>query len=764
MNTKITLSKICACILALIMLCPTLISCSGGADTSAESNTGAIDTTLVTGEANGTDTTADTDSIKPDVDAIQILDLTIGGGAYKVTAGYTDSGVTLKMTGSDVENADSVSYYVSAKGATEIVDGQAWLVTVTPKTSKLTVSSYASRKFGTASTLIGAACKVAEGEVELTIPYGAMKVSADNCSLAFLPSIKASGKVHSYSDEHPFTSSKYAETWLVTDKHGNISYDGTFESKSIADWTKPKYTAQDVVLNAGIKEKTAEEAIIAITIAEQKGATGFTLRLENLKDGGNLTKEALERITHSTKYPIMALFYDGNVSQQTRLDGLALAAECGAAIVDLQGFMYQSGSTAATHTTENRKHWEDLGFNMSFVDAAPAETPISPSAINGQKKFIEKMHDLGCEVLVSTHGSTVYSAEQALAYAEFVADRGADIVKIVGKGQNAADVAECVRACQMIQKSEKLRNTKVTYHLSGHSSSYITRVLTPTFYGSYIYFCYPELTEWQDANQLDLDMAAQAYKYKNWEKDILIDDAIALLTKNITHEQLTKLASNYKKAPDIVGYIYAVNSMMENKWTFSQSKWTVKLRESTNSNNYTTRTHVYDPSADGATSVSASLTGNYQPYVSGTRKPRVGVFFGNDEGMLALVYNDDTKKIELCSMREGWQLRTSNKDPQKLDALVDTGLFSSETYSLTVGTGDTLKLGMKISGEVLELYFAKGSEALSKIGEVPMSSVAKYIPTSNVHAGGVSEIYMGSPSFNKSNTLTFSHVSYESIQ
>lgn len=760
MDMKITLSKICSFILALVMLCPTLLSCSGGAKTSTESSTDAIDTTLGTSE--GTDTGADTGDIPADIDKIQVLDLTLADGSYKILPSYTEDGISLKMTGDGIENAQSISYYISATGATEIVDGKAWLVTLTPSTSKVVVTSYASRKFGTASTLLGAACKVAEGEVELTIPYGAMKVSADNCSLAFLPSVKANGKVHSYQDDHPFTSSKYAETWLVADKHGNISYDGTFESKTIADWTKPKYTAQDVVLNAGIKEKTVEEAIVAITIAERKGATGFTLRLENLKDGGNLTKEALERITHSTKYPVMALYYDGDISQQARLDGLTLAAECGAAIVDLQGFMYHSGSTSATHTAQNKAYWENLGYNMSFVDCAPAETPISPASIDGQKKFIDKMHEMGCEVLVSTHGSTVYTAEQALAYAEFVADRGADIIKIVGKGQNAADVAECVRACKMMSESKKLEGKKFTYHLSGHSSSYITRVLTPTFYDTYIYFCYPELTEWQDANQLDLDMAAEAYKLKR-PSDISIDDAITLLTKNITHDQLTKLVNNYKKAPDIVGYIYAVSSMMENKWTFSAGKWTVKLRESTNSNNYTTRSHVYDPSGDGASTISASFTGNYQPYVSGTRKPRVGVFFGNDERMLALVYNDDTKKIELCSMREGWQFRTSNKDPQKLDALVDTGLFSSESYSLTIGAGDTIKLGMQINGEVLELYYAKGNEALSKIGEVPMSSVSKYIPKSNVHAGGVSEIYMGSPSFKKSNTLTFSNVSYETI-
>ena len=759
--------KLSAALTALLMLCLSLLSC--GAQSADTQTTDAYDSSVVTDATadtggSGTESSGSDKTDTPlDAEHIAILDLTIGSGAYKVTAAYTEDGVSLKMSGEGIDAAENISYHVSARGAVEIEDGRAWLVNISPKTSRLTVYSYASRKFATAASLTSAKCNVSAGEVELTIPYGAMKVSRDDCALAFLPSVKINGVTHSYTSEHPFASEKYAESWLCADKNGNISYNGVFESKKIADWTKPKYTTQDVVLNAGIKEETVEEAIIAITIAEQKGATGFTLRLENLKDGGNLTKEALTRIIQSTRYPIMALYYDGDISQQARLDGLTLAAECGAAIVDLQGFMYHSGSTSTTHTQTNRKYWEDLGFNMSFVDCAPAETPISAAAIEGQKGFIQKMHGLGCEVLVSTHGSTVYSAEQALAYAEFVADRGADIVKIVGKGQNAADVAECVRACQLIQKSEKLKDIKVTYHLSGHSSSYITRVLTPTFYGSYIYFCYPELTEWQDANQLDLDMAAMAYKLFNTKDEIKIDAAIDLLTKNISHTQLDKLVSNYKNAPDIVGYIYAVSSMMENKWTYSQGKWTVKLRENTNSNNYTTRAHVYDPSNDGATSVSASITGNYQPYVSATRAPRVGVFFGNDEGMLALVYNDQTKKIELCHMRERWQFRTSNKDPQKLDALVDTGLFSSETYSLNIGTGDTVKIGMQIKGEMLELYFAKGNEELSKIGEVPLSSVSKYIPTTNLHAGGVSEIYMGSPSFKKSNTLTFSGVSCDQI-
>ena len=81
-----------------------------------------LDTITDTEKSDGTDTVADTNTTKPDVDAIGVLDLTLADGTCKVTAGYTDSGVSLKMAGDGIENADSISYYISAVGATEIVD------------------------------------------------------------------------------------------------------------------------------------------------------------------------------------------------------------------------------------------------------------------------------------------------------------------------------------------------------------------------------------------------------------------------------------------------------------------------------------------------------------------------------------------------------------------------------------------------------------------------------------------------------------------
>ena len=747
-NTTKSALSLTALLLSLLMLC----SCAAN---TAEQITNAVTDAMT----DSTDAGTDTSGKGPGTISPVECDVTLGD-KYSVGAEYQEKGVTFTVSGEGAESANSVTVYLTGHGITELLDNRAFMVKIYPKDKSTSISTYKSRKFETSASLGGASVDVSEGSVSYYVPYAAMGVAKDTCTFAFYPEIKASGTTYSYSAVNPYSTPKYAETWLYINEEGKIAYNDIYSSREISGWTKPSYVNQDVVLNAGIKEETVEEAIIAIAIAESKGATGFTLRLENLATKNNVTKEALTRITHSTNFPVMALYYNGNISQQARLDGLALAAEAGAAIVDLQGFMGHSGSTSSTQTPANISYWEGKGYDMSFVDAMPAETPISLAAINSQIAFIDKIHALGSEVLVSTHASAVYTAEQAVAYAEFVAARGADIVKIVGYGQNAYDVAECVRACKMFGESEKLRDTKVSFHLSGHSSAYITRVLCPTFYGSYIYFCYPELTEWQDANQLDLDMAAEAYALREG-KDISIEDAIKKLDGGIDHAQLTKLITNYNKAPDKVGYIYANSSLLDSDWTFSGASWTAQIRASGNTNSYTTRSHAYDPKKDGSQAIFTTVTGSYQPYVSSTRQPHVGVFMGNASEMLALVYNDSTKKVELCVIRDGWYFGASCHDPSKTDALQKITLFSSNTYSTSVGTGGKINIGMQISGDVLELYFSEGDAKITKIGEVALSAVSAYIPTENCHAGVLSEIYMASESSGKQNKVTFTAVSYD---
>ena len=148
---------------------------------------------------------------------------------------------------------------------------------------------------------------------------------------------------------------------------------------------------------------------------------------------------------------------------------------------------------------------------VEVKDAGPKETVIDPATVEKQKAYADLIHSKGAEILMSAHVGVTFNREQALAFAEFNAAKGMDIIKIVGIGNKSVDVVECVEACKLFAESNKLKNldAKVSFHLSGDEGVYISRVLCTSFYNSYIAFCYPELTAGQDGNQLDLDMAVE---------------------------------------------------------------------------------------------------------------------------------------------------------------------------------------------------------------------------------------------------------------
>ncbi len=674
----------------------------------------------------------------------------------RIYAEKTADGVKLYAQWEGDKKPAKISFYIDPFGNTELKDRGAFLITTTPAAASLDVKTYASRKFETAATLSGAKGERTDNGIAVFVPYSALGVGKDNCNLAFFPVITVGGTAYTY--ENPFVVAKYAETWFCLNADNRIYYNDIYRTRYVEDWTRPSYADQDVMRAAAIKDATVEEAIVAMAIAESKGASGFHVHLEYF-DEGIITKEDLQRIARSTKLPVLALYYDGTLTQEKRLDGLYLAVESGFAGVDMQGFMGHSGTTATTHTAANVNYWEKKGFDMCFVAAVPAESPITTAAVNYQEKYVKKIHDAGGEVLISAHVSTVFNARQAVAYAEFCAARGVDVVKIVGLGQNVNDVLECMNACKAFGESEKLKGVKVSFHLSGHSSAYISRAICPTFCGSYIYFTYPELTTGQDANQLDLDMVADIYREGIvFDKDITVDEAIARLEKMTSDPQLAKLVKNYKNGPKQEGYIYANTSLIANNWTYTGSTRVAEIRESGNKNQYTTRSYSFDPSVTDPKSVSATVGGSYTAYVSATRQPRVGVYFGNAEKLLAFVYNDSTKRLELCAIKDGWYFGASHADPSKADALFDTGLVKGVAFKANIGSGGKVKLSMEIADSTLKLYAAEGTGELQCVAEIPLAQVEKYLPE-DCRAGVISEIYMSSSSAGKKCTVTFSGVS-----
>lgn len=265
----------------------------------------------------------------------------------------------------------------------------------------------------------------------------------------------------------------------------------------------PSFAGLDVMVCSMILERTPDEAIRAIRKAEAKGAFGFMIYVTCL-DPEYRNFDDLQRIMHCTDKPILAIAYNNstfipqNIGYEEMAELLKLSVRAGAAAVDMQSFMWDDFNTTTATLKANKAYFENLGYDMSFADANPKEISGNLDALRMQKQFIDEIHALGGEVLISIHANVQMNASQIVAMAKFAEQNGADIVKMVLGGNTKETVIEHLKACIELEKPGVL-NAKFSVH--GQSS--LSRLMGPMF-GSYIAFCVDEYTQAQTTIQIDL--------------------------------------------------------------------------------------------------------------------------------------------------------------------------------------------------------------------------------------------------------------------
>ncbi len=699
--------------------------------------------------------------------------LSVGNETFGIFAEYTMTHVVFKVRSSDVIDNEVVRFYLNANGATELVKGQAFMVTASVAYNSVTIASYNDYSGYTGETPATNIEMTAEDtELELRIPYGALGSNYDACkqnNLAFYPTVAVLAELTNYAQNNPFVLQKYAETWLSVNENDKIYYDKSYSERTVENWSRPSFADHDSMFVGVIKEDTVEEAIVAIAIAEQKGASGFDLHLNYLYNNNLLTVAQIEKIAHSTSKPILALNYNSNITHEERTNGLLIGVDGGCAAVDMQGFIYWSGSTLDTQTAENVAYWESKGYDMSFVQASPKETVLDEGTINKQIAYIDQVHNKGAEVLLSAHINTVFTSEQAVSFAEFMAARGVDVVKIVGLGYNKVDVAECIDACQKFQTNEKLENTKVSFHLSGDASVYITRVVCPSFYGSYVAFCWPELTEYQDPGQLDLDMAVACREIAKTHgtQNMPFEDALALLKERCNHWQLQNLIRDYENGVSIIKQAFGESSQMGDRWSVDGNNYQIQLRDANGTNSFNIRAFAYDGLVVKKDMwISADITAAMSPFASAdtanpVRAPKVGLFLGNQYKMLAFVYNTKKQTIDLMSLQGG----TFGYDNPKGDRLFTTDLIAKRVYKTDVADGGTIRMAIHKTETAIELYFAEGEAGFTKVAEVPLTSEVLALFDNDggaCTAGVLAEVFMGSASVGSVNSIHYV-LSYDEV-
>ncbi len=230
---------------------------------------------------------------------------------------------------------------------------------------------------------------------------------------------------------------------------------------------KPTFlTYEKPLLTAMVQCATPDEAICMILNSIADGAEAFGIQLESLK------REYRDEDTLRTIFaacgnrPIYITSYRNaeseGMSDDECADLLLRGLKCGATLCDVIGDLY-----------------------------SPAKYQITddPAAIAKQRALIDKIHEMGGEVLISSHVCVFMSVEEVLEIARKQREHGTDIVKIVCM---ADDDAELITNLEIITKLRAELDCPFLY-LAGGSQSKIVRQVGPIL-GSCMYLCVHEYT------------------------------------------------------------------------------------------------------------------------------------------------------------------------------------------------------------------------------------------------------------------------------
>jgi hypothetical protein len=245
-----------------------------------------------------------------------------------------------------------------------------------------------------------------------------------------------------------------------------------------------------------VREKTARAAIAEIKNCYLHGAQMIDLHLSCLEDR---SEESLRSIIGSSPLPVLALNYASAYNwspvpftEEEREELFLSAVRAGAAGVDMQGYTFDLPSKTAFCGEDK----------YSFTKGNPKEIVTDPAVIAKQCDFIERVHGMGAEVLLSCHPGIRMSCEQVVELALFLEERKPDIIKIVTMAEREEDIAESVKTITALKKEIK---TPISYHSSGKYGK-LSRLVNPSL-GGQIAFCVDRYNEGSTMEQIDLKTA-----------------------------------------------------------------------------------------------------------------------------------------------------------------------------------------------------------------------------------------------------------------
>jgi len=144
-----------------------------------------------------------------------------------------------------------------------------------------------------------------------------------------------------------------------------------------------------------------------------------------------------------------------------------------------------------------------IGFGATMCDVmgdmfcrTPGELTMDAEAIEKQRRFIERIHEMGGEVLMSSHIQKYTESDEVLRIAKEHHSRGADVAKIVTGASSAEEERENLRITLRLKQELE----KPFLFLSGGSHNRLHRMLGPTM-GVVMWLCVQEHDELSTKSQ-----------------------------------------------------------------------------------------------------------------------------------------------------------------------------------------------------------------------------------------------------------------------
>ena len=212
-------------------------------------------------------------------------------------------------------------------------------------------------------------------------------------------------------------------------------------------------TRRGAMITAIMAGDTPESLIAQIRTADYEGADGICIDLAYLKPEFR-NEESLRRVISCVPHmPFMFCFYRHDAYKQFGTDEarqvlLLDAVKAGAHIVDVMGDLY---------------------------DPSPRECTHSPEAIAKQMELIDRIHEAGSQVVMSSHMSEFLTSDEVLAQLQEFDRRGADVLKLVQTVNSDEELTAAISTTIRLRRELK----KPFIHLCNGSHSRLHRFLGP---------------------------------------------------------------------------------------------------------------------------------------------------------------------------------------------------------------------------------------------------------------------------------------------